>query len=367
MLSIAINVKNGEKHIARCLSALSRFEDVVLLDNFSTDKTLAIAMSYSNVRVFQHDFCGMGNIRNMVANFAKYDWVFFVDIDEIVSEDLVGTLLTTKFEDGCIYSVIRHNFYDNCFIHTSSWGNDWVFRIYNRKQTKFIHEVHESLADNGLKRKKINGGYLYHFPYENVSQLIDKMQFYSTLYAKQHYGMKHPPLYSIPLRALIMFFKCYIFKRGFLQGYEGLVISSYNAIGVFSKYIKLYELRYRRKIGIGFSVTACLDKLKFLIDLVNLQTLLPEKLFIFVDIKSATHDILSGLTQLCESGVISSTLITDYDVTNLPVKCKQLADNFNLDNLIYINDTGSLANCNLFSQYKRKLLLGKLLDNVCVY
>lgn len=255
VISIAINVKNGEKYLARCLNALIRFEDVVLLDNYSTDKTLEIARSYANVRIFEHEFCGMGKVRNMVAGFAKHDWVLFVDCDEVVSQQLVDVLLNTQFENGCIYRILRHNFYANFRVSTSSWGNDWILRLYNRQQTRFIeNEVHDSFVPNGLSEKKLQGGYIYHFPYDEVSKLIDKMQFYSGLYAKQHFGKKKPKLYSIPFRAFMMFFKCYILKRGFLQGFEGLAISSYNAMGVFSKYIKLYELGYKRNIAIAFSV-----------------------------------------------------------------------------------------------------------------
>ena len=63
MISIVINVKNGAKYLERTLNALSRFEDVVLLDNYSSDNTIAIANSFNNVRVFEHEFCGMGKVR----------------------------------------------------------------------------------------------------------------------------------------------------------------------------------------------------------------------------------------------------------------------------------------------------------------
>lgn len=248
MLSIAINVKNGEKYLDKVLSALGQFDDIVLLDNYSTDNTIAIAKKYSNVRIFEHEFCGMGKVRNMVAGFAKYDWVFFVDSDEVVSQELVNTLLKTKFEDGYIYRILRYNFYDNFLVNTSSWGNDWILRLYNRNQTRFAeNEVHDSFIQNGIKEKKLYGGVIYHFPYESVAQLIDKMQFYSTLYAKQNLAKKKVWLFTVPFRALFMFIKCYVLKRGFIDGYEGFLISSFNAIGVFVKYLKLYELSHKRK------------------------------------------------------------------------------------------------------------------------
>ena len=70
MLSIAINVKNGAKHIERCLDALVKFDDVVILDNHSTDATVQLASKYPNVRLFVHDFLGMGRVRNLLATYA---------------------------------------------------------------------------------------------------------------------------------------------------------------------------------------------------------------------------------------------------------------------------------------------------------
>ena len=248
MLSIAINVKNGEKYLDRCLNALRCFDDVVLMDNHSTDQTIAIAKKYPNVQIIEHDFLGFGKCRNILATYAKYDWLFFVDSDEIISNQLAKTLQSMKFCDGCVYSILRHNFYDNYLLNSSSWSNDWVNRIYNRKETKYAEsDVHESVETNNLIIKKITSGAIDHFPYENISQLIDKMQFYSTLYAKQNLGKKKIRLYSIPFRAIITFIKCYFLKRGFKDGFVGFTISSFNAIGVFVKYIKLYELNRKAK------------------------------------------------------------------------------------------------------------------------
>lgn len=393
MLSIPINIKNGEKYLERCLNSLYQFEDIILLDNYSTDKTLEIAKNYANVRIFEHEFCGMGKIRNLAAGFAKYDWVFFIDCDEILSPQLAQVLLNLSFEDGCIYAVLRHNFYNNYLIDTSSWGNDWVYRLYNRTQTCFKeHEVHESLVKEGMREQKLGGGCLYHFPYNSINTLIDKMQFYSTLYAQQHYGKKKPHLYSIPFRALIMFIKCYILKGGFKQGFEGLVISSYNAMGVFSKYIKLYELNYQRSVAIALNITGySKDKLLQLLNLINRQSILPHEVIVLLnkdDIVNAANDVPDTTNKVVAEVFdidrhLENNEIMELLQHNLVVKAKinyingrnnianeiqhYLNQSANLDNIISLSENTKLENKNFLRRCKMRIIAGKTISNTIVY
>ena len=102
--------------------------------------------------------------------------------------------------------------------------------------------VHESLDINSnIKVKKLKNKFL-HFTYNNPSELIQKMDKYSELWAQDHLGLKNSSPLKAILKALAAFFKSYFLKRGFLQGYEGLLISINNANNTFFKYIKLYEL-----------------------------------------------------------------------------------------------------------------------------
>ena len=189
MLSITINVKNGAKYLSRCLNALSKFDDVVVLDNYSTDETCEIASKYANVRLFQSEFVGMGRVRNQVAGYAKYDWILCVDCDEVLHPELTTKLLqmqrNNEFIDNSIYKIKRYNYYDNFRVDGASWGNDKILRLYNRKQTKFLeNEVHDSFIMDGMTIRMIDKGFMYHFPYDTIAGLIDKMQFYSALYVK---------------------------------------------------------------------------------------------------------------------------------------------------------------------------------------
>ncbi len=351
MLSICVNVKNGARYLAKSLASLTKFDDVVLLDNYSTDNTLEIAKQFSNVRIFQCEFQGMGKVRNLAASYAKNDWILFVDCDEVLEQELVNILLTFPFEQGNIYNIYRKNYYDGRLVETSSWGNDWIKRLYNRNDTKFAeNQVHDNFIDD-LPNIRIDGGSMIHFPYEQVSQLIDKMQFYSTLYAKQHHHKKHPKLWMIPFRAFFMFLKCYILKRGFLSGYEGLAISSYNAMGVFSKYIKLYELDFKKKIAVALILERP-EQIASVVSKLNKQTLLAETILILIKESNSSFSPSETL-QLTHAFISGSKIIYYNDSVEEAINLD--AETANYDAVALCQDTSLLSNTN-FTLHLRKAL-----------
>ena len=356
MLSIAINVKNGERYLAKCLDALTAFDDVVILDNFSTDQTQAIAIRYTNVRFFQHEFCGMGKLRNILATYAKYDWIFCVDSDEIVSKKLVDVLLQLPLDPQYVYSFMRQNYYANLHINTSSWGNDSVIRLYNRNITAFdTNSVHEHLIMKHTKIKLLSAGVIYHFPYEQVSQLINKLQFYSTLYAQQNLGQKKLRTYSLPLRAVLVFLKCYILKRGWTQGIQGLIISSYNAMGVFSKYIKLYELSSAQKIGLAICVN---DKSVVpIISLINQQRHLPDHVWVILPSNVSVADMHNITQQFQQQLIITYSIIMSH-ATTASVIPPPLYDTHEVDCIVYLPKFEKINNPNFFYKY-RKYIVGQ--------
>lgn len=344
MLSIVINVKNGAKYLATCLKSLEKFDDVVLLDNYSTDNTLQIASNFKNVSVYQSEFLGMGKARNIAANYAKSNWVMFVDCDEVLDNNLTNYLLNMEFDDNTVYKFLRHNYYNNRLINGASWDNDWVLRLYNKKRTKFFEQhVHESVNTDQLKIKKINQGIIYHFPYESVSGLVKKMAFYSELYAQQNLHKKSVRLYSLPFRVLLMFIKCYILKRGFLYGFEGFLISCTNAFGVFTKYAQLWELSNNKRFGAILKITNSSNIIS-LFNLIMLQTKLPNLLLILVD-------------------DINQINLINYQFNNLAVKYiiidkYEMIDNnifleHNLEYLVNIQDSSIIKNNNLFLKLTR--------------
>lgn len=359
MLSIIINVKNGERMLEQVLRLLTVFDDVVLVDNYSTDNTLDIARKFKNTRIYQHEFCGMGKLRNLATSYAKNDWVLVVDCDEVLDYQLVDTLRNMRFTNGCVYALKRHNHYANQWVDSSAWENDWVTRIYNRFETKYTDvDVHEAVVTNGFITKKISPGFIYHFPYTDISGLVSKMQMYSSWYAKQNYLRKKPILSLIPFRAFFMFIKCYILKRGFLDGFEGLAISSYNAIGVFSKYMKLYELYYKCELGLIINVTS-LDKMLPLISLINSQQFLPSYVCILVPHHlDSVHDLLDK--NLCTPYLIKA--VGQKSIKEISQEIFKVVPQ--IDYIYYLEQIDRLKKHKFLKHVKQQVISNKLSSDI---
>lgn len=241
-ISVTVLTKNSETYLSKCLEALTPFSEVVILDNGSTDRTLEIARSFSNVRVYEHPFIGFGPMKNLAVDKASNDWILSIDSDEIVTPELVREILNINLDVSSLYAMVRDNYYHGRLIRGCGWQNDQLHRFFNRKRCRFNNKlVHEGIEKmDGMKTVLLKGR-LKHYSYDNASQLLQKMQYYSTLWAEENQNRKKASPIKALLYGIVAFFKSYVFQNGLLYGYEGLLISISNANGVFYKYIKLYE------------------------------------------------------------------------------------------------------------------------------
>ena len=244
-ISVVIIVKNGEKVISKTLESIQDFNDVVVYDNGSTDKTLSIVKNYSNVNLIQGSFSGFGPTKNKAATFAKNNWILSLDADEVIGNDFVNGLKEKHLNRHTIYQIFRKNYYKNTHIK-HCWSNDKIVRLYHCQQTRFNNKkVHESVLSKGLNVELLQG-FIDHYPYDSITDFVQKLDIYSSEFARDNVGKKQ----SSPIKAVLnggfSFFKTYFMKRGFLDGYAGLVIAFSHMATNFYKYIKLYELNQKK-------------------------------------------------------------------------------------------------------------------------
>ncbi len=245
-ISITVLAKNSEKYIERCLDALSPFDEVVVLDNGSTDETIPIVRRFPNVKLLQNDFTGFGPMKNLAAEHTSNDWILNVDSDEILSPELVDELQTMALDSNKLYKITRINHYGGRWLRACGWSPDHLPLLYDKKKTSFNESlVHEGIiVKEGMSTQKLKGT-VRHYPYDSVDDLIVKMQLYSSLFARAQQGKrKSSPAKAFGL-AIVTFFKHYFLGKGIFFGYEGLLVAIHNANTVFYKYAKLYEINRR--------------------------------------------------------------------------------------------------------------------------
>ena len=239
-ISAVIIAHNAQKTLPQTLQSLQEFQEVVVYENNSSDATAEIASSFSNVVLVQGEFEGFGKTKNKAASFASNEWILSLDSDEVLSKTFIQNLQTLTPQKGTVYQIRRRNFYKKHAIR-HCWKEEHISRLYNKKETAFKElDVHEYIVTDGLQISVL-AGIVRHYPYTSIEDFLAKANRYSTLFAMQNKGKKH----SSPLKAFgnasYSFIKTYILRRGFLDGYVGLLIACTHAVTNFYKYIKLYE------------------------------------------------------------------------------------------------------------------------------
>ncbi|MBT0842518.1 glycosyltransferase family 2 protein [Campylobacter jejuni] len=288
-ISIIIIVKNAEQTLLECLNSLKDFDEIILLNNESSDNTLNIAnefkKDFANLYIYHNAFIGFGALKNLALSYAKNDWILSIDADEVLENECIKEFKNLELQEDNIIALSRKNLYKGEWIKACGWWPDYVLRIFNKNFTRFNDNlVHESLIlPSNAKKIHLKNG-LRHYAFRDISHLINKMQYYSSLWTKQNIHKKSGVL-KANLRAFWTFFRNYFLKSGFLYGYKGFIISVCNALGVFFKYMKLYELQRQKPETCALIITTYNQKerLKLVLDSVKNLAFLPNEVLIADD------------------------------------------------------------------------------------
>lgn len=252
-VSVTILVRDSEAVIGSCLDCLTAFDEVVVLDNGSTDRTMEIVRRYPNVSLITHEFTGFGDLKNRAAEAARNDWIFSVDSDEFVDATMAGDVLERRLDGRTTYRMRRRNHLNGVRIRGGGWGRDTKVRLYNRTVTRFDDRlVHEKVIVRDGMHVDTLKGYADHYGFHSTGHLIDKMQQYTELSADQAAGRKRTGPMRATLHAFWAFVRTYMFKAGFVDGGYGWLIAINSANIVFYKHMKIWEKNRNRRHGGSF-------------------------------------------------------------------------------------------------------------------
>ena len=238
--SVCMLTKNSGRTLQASLSSLSFADEIVILDTGSKDETLAIAKRHLNVILYETPFTGFGELRTRAASLAKNDWILALDSDEVISPPLTLELQALPLDPHSVYEIRFKNFYNGKQIRGCGWDPESHIRLYNRKTASFSDaSVHEGIL--GHKNVVRLRHPIHHTPYLSISDFLAKMQLYTDLFAAQNRHNKKASFKTAFWHGFGAFLKSYVLKRGLFLGSEGFIISSYNAMTAFYKYLKLEE------------------------------------------------------------------------------------------------------------------------------
>ena len=298
-ISVTILTKNSRKHLSACLKALQSFPEIIVLDNGSTDDTIAIAASFPNTRVVEHAFIGFGPLKNLAAQHATHQWILSIDSDEVLSQELANEIMQLDLTDTHkVYRFLRHNYYGQKHIKACGWDDDWVLRLYHKGITRFADlPVHEYIQTKGLHVQDLQGT-LRHFSFDSISQLLDKLNQYTTLFAKENRFRKSSSPAKSYFKWAFSLFRNYVLQRGFLYGYEGLAIAFSNANGTFYKYMKLHEENQRLDISLIITTYNWKEALATVLKSAFRQSELPREIIVADDgSREDTRDMVEALAK----------------------------------------------------------------------
>jgi len=238
-ISATLVTLNEEANLPRALESLRCCDEVLVVDSGSADRTVEIA-ERAGARVIRSEWRGYAAQKNFAADQASHDWVLCLDADEALSEALEAEIWVIKREGARAngYSIPRLAQYLGRWILHSGWYPDRKVRLYDRRQASWVGEyVHESVKVEGrVEHLQSN---LLHYTCSSLSQHLKTMDRYTTLAAEEMVAQgRTAPLWRILLDPPWAFVKTYVVQRGFLDGFEGLVLAYMAAVYVFVKYSK---------------------------------------------------------------------------------------------------------------------------------
>lgn len=229
MVTAVVLTHNDEAVFSRCFKSISWCDEVIVIDDQSTDDTARIAKTLG-AKVFAHaladDYAAQ---RNFGLEKAKGEWVLFVDSDEVVSEELQLEIKAKTQQpamgqqcDG--YYVRRRDYWGGRWLKHGETVHIKLLRLAKKGTGLWIQPVHETWNIRGEVAELEHP--LLHYPHPNVAQFLEEINRYSTLYARfLHTQGVREPVWNIVAKPVAKFFLNYIWRLGFLDGTPGIIVA----------------------------------------------------------------------------------------------------------------------------------------------
>ncbi len=250
-ISVVINTYNAEEHLERVIESVECFDEVVVCDMESTDKTLEIAKAHGcKIITFPKDNISIVEpARQFAIEAAACPWVLVVDADELVTPELAAYLYKQIEQPHCPdgISIPRKNYFMGRFMHSTY--PDYILRFFRKEKTQWPPVIHTSPIVDGtisrIPRDKKELAFI-HLANDSVSDILRKNNTYSNYEvvrrSNKKYGLPH-----LFIRPFFRMFKAYVLKGGWKDGTVGLIYALLMGIYQFMIVVKLIEKKKNKE------------------------------------------------------------------------------------------------------------------------
>jgi len=242
-LSVIVITHNERENILACLRSVRFADEWIVVDSNSDDGTCEIAQGFGARVVNTHDWPGFGAQKNRALAQASGRWVLSIDADERVDAELaaqIGQVLAADGHGAAGYELSRLSRFCGQWMHHGDWYPDRVLRLFRRERGRFSDDlVHERLiVDGPIERLS---GHLLHDSMPTLDDALDKLNRYSTGRARDRVRAGRSGGLGAALgHGLWAFVRCYLLRRGFLDGRLGFVLALYQAESTYYRYLKMW-------------------------------------------------------------------------------------------------------------------------------
>ncbi len=244
-VSAAIITHEAAAALERCLASLTFADEIVVLVHADDAKTAEICARYG-ATLHRREWLGFGPMKRQAALLCRNDWVLSIDSDEEVTAELRAAIVNLADDrQEAAFGVNRLSRFLGRWIHHCGWHPEYVVRLFDRRRAAFNdRSVHEEIETAGSVGRL--DGILNHYTYDTMEQYIEKLNRYTTLSAEDLFAAgKRAHLAEAVVRSQAAFWRMWLLKSGWRDGWPGTVLCLSSAFYVLSKYTKLWRMGQR--------------------------------------------------------------------------------------------------------------------------
>lgn len=248
-LSAFVTTFNNDKTLATCLESVKWADEIVVLDSFSTDRSLDIARDYG-CKILQHEFMGYGKQKQLALDNTSHNWAVLLDADEALSPELQAQIkqVLAAGPDCDGYTLPRQEqlFWRMCSPRVRM---NYYLRMFDKRKAALTDMPIHAAPETTGSIKQLHAPF-YHFGEPDIHTKVEKINSYSTGLVDDKVAKgKRPGPWIMLLYPPLAFIKLYFFKRNFVNGWGGFITSVTGAFYAFLKYAKLYEYYQYKEHG----------------------------------------------------------------------------------------------------------------------